>query len=37
MKENKKIWKLEEMNVETNVETNKDNEIDKNEEDSIEE
>jgi hypothetical protein len=33
MKENKKIWKLEEMNVETN----KDNEIDKNEEDSIEE
>ena len=33
MKENKKIWKLEEMNVETN----KDNEIDENEEDSIEE
>ena len=33
MKENKKIWKLEEMNVETN----KDNKIDKNEEDSIEE
>ena len=33
MKENKKIWKLEEMNVVTN----KDNEIDKNEEDSIEE
>jgi hypothetical protein len=33
MKENKKIWKLEEMNVETN----KDNNIDKNEEDSIEE
>jgi hypothetical protein len=33
MKENKKIWKLEEMNVETN----KDNEIDENDEDSIEE
>jgi len=33
MKENKKIWKLEEMNVETN----KDNKIDENEEDSIEE
>ena len=33
MKENKKIWKLEEMNVETN----KDNEIDENEEDSIKE
>jgi hypothetical protein len=33
MKENKKIWKLEEMNVETN----KDNKIDENDEDSIEE